>query len=53
LESFEVLPVGADDRSFLGCRGFSCWLPSAAALEASGLAVKEWLGYWVQVRWRR
>ena len=46
---FEVVPVGADCRSFRACRGVACWVPSAGALEMSGLAVKEWLGYWMQV----
>ena len=46
---FEVVPVGADYRSFGACRGVMCWVPSAGALEMTGLAVKEWLGYWVQV----
>ena len=48
-EGFEVLPVGADYRSFRACRGLECWVPSVGALEASGLAVKEYLGYWAQV----
>jgi uncharacterized SAM-binding protein YcdF (DUF218 family) len=48
----EVVPVGADYRAFSRCRGLRCWVPSAEALEASGLAVKEYLGYLVQVRWR-
>ena len=30
-------------------RGADCWMPSAGALEMTGLAVKEWLGYWMQV----
>ncbi len=46
---FEVVPVGADYRAFGTCRGLDCWVPNAGALEATGLAVKEWLGYWVQV----
>jgi len=46
---FEVVPVGADYRSFRTCRGLECWVPSVGALEASGLAVKEYLGYWAQV----
>lgn len=46
---FEVVPVGADYRSFRACRGVACWVPNAGALEMSGLAVKEWLGYWMQV----
>jgi|GEM_PF-5301003 len=29
--------------------GLQCWVPSAGALEASGLALKEVLGYAVQV----
>jgi len=34
--------------------GLQCWVPSAGALEASGLALKEVLGYAVQVRaWPR
>jgi len=49
---FDVVPVGADVRSISRCRGLNCWLPSADALEASGLALKEALGYWVQVRLR-
>ena len=49
---FEVLPWGADYRAVAACRGLECWLPSAGALEATGLAVKEYLGYWVQVGWR-
>ncbi|WP_295541560.1 YdcF family protein [uncultured Thiohalocapsa sp.] len=51
-QGFEVLPAGADYRSLRSCRGLHCWLPSAGALEASALAVKEHLGYWVQVRLR-
>ena len=35
-----------------GGGGIHCWLPSAGALEASELALKEALGYWVQVRLR-
>lgn len=50
---FEVVPVGADYRSISSCRGLQCWLPSAGALEASGLAVKEFLGYLVQVQLRK
>jgi uncharacterized SAM-binding protein YcdF (DUF218 family) len=46
---FEVLPWGADNRSFGACRGMECWVPSAGALEMTGLAFKEWLGYWMQV----
>ena len=46
---FAVVPVGADFRSFRACLGVMCWLPSAGALEATGLAVKEWLGYGMQV----
>ena len=46
---FEVVPVGADYRAFGACRGLDCWVPSPGALEMTGLAVKEWLGYWVQV----
>ena len=46
---FEVVPVGADYRAFGTCRGLDCWVPSAGALEMTGLAVKEWLGYWIQV----
>ena len=49
-EGFAVQPVGADDRSFPSCRGLRCWVPSAGALEDSGLALKEVLGYAVQVR---
>lgn len=48
----EVLPWGADYRAVAACRGLECWLPSPGALEATGLAVKEYLGYWVQVGWR-
>lgn len=46
---FEVVPAGADCRSFRICLGLECWVPSIGALEASGLAVKEYLGYWTQV----
>jgi uncharacterized SAM-binding protein YcdF (DUF218 family) len=46
---FEVTPVGADYRSIGSCRGIECWVPSVGALEATGLVVKEYLGYWVQV----
>ncbi|CRI68125.1 conserved hypothetical protein [Thiocapsa sp. KS1] len=46
---FDVVPVGADFRSIRACRGFDCWVPGVGALEASGLAVKEYLGYWIQV----
>jgi uncharacterized SAM-binding protein YcdF (DUF218 family) len=48
----EVVPMGADYRAFRSCHGLRCWVPSAQALELSGLAVKEYLGYLVQVRWR-
>ena len=48
-EGFAVQPVGADYRSFPSCRGLQCWVPSAGALEDSGLALKEVLGYAVQV----
>ncbi|MBK1620611.1 hypothetical protein CKO42_19690 [Lamprobacter modestohalophilus] len=50
---FDVVPVGADYRSISSCRGLQCWLPSAGALEASGLALKEFLGYLVQVQLRK
>lgn len=43
-----VVLVGADYRAFGTCRNLDCWAPSAGALEATGLAVKEWLGYWIQ-----
>ena len=46
---FEVVPVGADYRAFGACRGLDCWVPSAGALETTGLAIKEWLGYGIQV----
>jgi len=46
---FEVSPVGADYRSFRACRHLQCWIPSPDALDASGLAMKEYLGYWIQV----
>jgi uncharacterized SAM-binding protein YcdF (DUF218 family) len=49
-EGFTVLPVGADYRSFRTCRGIECAAPSVGALEASGLVVKEYLGYWAQVK---
>ena len=49
---FEVLPVGADYRGFRACRGLECWVPNARALEETGLVVKEYLGYGVQVGWR-
>lgn len=52
-EGFAVSPVGADYRSFRACRRLQCWIPSPDALEASGLAVKEYLGYWIQVERRR
>lgn len=48
-EGFEVHPVGADYRSFPTCRGLQCWVPNAIALEATELALKEYLGYLVQV----
>lgn len=47
-EGFEVFPVGADYRSVSRCRGIWCWIPDAGALDASSLAVKEYLGYVVQ-----
>nr|WP_274608934.1 YdcF family protein [Lamprobacter modestohalophilus] len=50
---FDVVPVGADYRSISSCRGLQCWLPNADALEASGLALKEFLGYLVQVQLRK
>lgn len=50
-EGFEVIPVGADYRSFGGCQGLDCWVPSAEALDLSGLVVKEYIGYLVQVGW--
>jgi len=46
---FEVIPAGADYRAIDACRGLDCWVPNAGALETSGLALKEYLGYWVQV----
>ncbi len=46
---YEVVAVGADYRSFGACRRVECWVPSAGALEMTGLAVKEWLGYGIQV----
>ncbi|WP_295588328.1 hypothetical protein [uncultured Lamprocystis sp.] len=46
---FTVFPVGADYRSLDGCRRSECWLPKTEALEATALALKEFLGYWVQV----
>lgn len=49
-QGFDVVPVGADFRSFRGCRGIECWVPSVGALEVTGLAMKEYLGYWVQTR---
>ena len=52
-EGFAVLPVGADYRSFRTCRGIECGVPSVGALEATGLAIKEYLGYWVQVKGER
>ncbi|WP_295429688.1 YdcF family protein [uncultured Thiodictyon sp.] len=45
---FAVVPAGADYRSFGGCQGVQCWVPSIEALEATGLAAKEYLGYWAQ-----
>ena len=51
-EGFEVLPVGADYRGVRACHGLECWVPNAGALEETGLVVKEYLGYEVQVRWR-
>ncbi|MCU0754247.1 MAG: YdcF family protein [Xanthomonadales bacterium] len=47
---FEVLPVGSDYRSLSGCSGLSCLLPSSGALDTTGLAWKEYLGYWIQVQ---
>jgi len=49
-EGFAVQPVSSDYRSFPNCRGLQCWVPSAGALEDGGLALKEVLGYAVQVR---
>lgn len=49
---FEVLPVGADYRSLAGCGGLSCVLPDSGALDATGMAWKEYLGYWVQTQRR-
>jgi len=46
---FDVVPAGADYRSMRACRGPACWVPDVGALEASGLVVKEYLGYWIQV----
>ncbi len=43
-EGFEVIPVGADYRSLGSCRGVWCWLPSPGALDATSLALKEFLG---------
>jgi uncharacterized SAM-binding protein YcdF (DUF218 family) len=48
-EGFEVFPVGADYRSVSSCIGVSCWIPGAGALDAYSLAVKEYLGYVVEV----
>lgn len=48
-EGFEVMPAGADYRAVGGCRGVKCWMPSAEALEETGLAIKEYLGIWVQL----
>lgn len=47
---FEVLPVGTDYRSLAGCSGWLCLLPGSGPLDTTGLAWKEYLGYWVQVR---
>jgi len=47
---FEVIPVGADYRSLPACRAGACAIPSVEALEATGLALKEHLGFWFQVR---
>lgn len=47
-EGFEVLPVGADYRSLANCGGLHCLLPDSGALDATGMAWKEYLGYWVQ-----
>lgn len=49
-EGFEVLPVGADYRGNVWCRGAGCLLPDSGALDATGMAWKEYLGYWVQSR---
>jgi len=48
-QGFVVEPMGADYRSLRGCRGLECWVPNAGALEGSGLAVKEYLGFWMQL----
>lgn len=48
-EGFEVIPVGADYRSLQTCRGLECLVPSVDALEASGLVLKERLGFLLQV----
>ena len=45
---YKVLPVGADYRGFRRCRGHECWIPSAGALDTTGLVIKEYLGYWVE-----
>lgn len=47
---FDVLPVGADYRSLSGCGGIHCVLPDSGALDDTGKAWKEYLGYWVQDR---
>jgi uncharacterized SAM-binding protein YcdF (DUF218 family) len=47
-EGFEVVPVGADYRSFQTCGGLGCFVPSVDALEGSGLVLKERLGLLLQ-----
>jgi uncharacterized SAM-binding protein YcdF (DUF218 family) len=51
-EGFMVVPVGADYRSLAPCAGLQCVLPDSGALDATGMAWKEYLAYWVQVRGR-
>jgi len=46
-EGLEVLPVGADYRSLGTCRDIGCLIPSVGALDATSLALKEFLGYLV------
>lgn len=49
-EDFDVVPIGADYRSLRSCRNPECWVPSVEALEMTSLAIKEYIGYWIQVR---
>lgn len=49
-QGFDVVPVGSDYRGQSRCIGLTCLLPDSRALDATGIAWKEFVAYWVQVR---